>query len=64
MIKQLTLLVLLARDRGLCEALEPRVVVLVEAPRLALQLVRGKVLRVAVGLEVERKEEALGVDLQ
>lgn len=59
-----TLLVLVARDRGLREALEPRVVVLVEAPALALELVRGQVLRVAVRLEVERKEQALGVHLR
>lgn len=61
---QHTLLVLLAGDRRLSEALEPRVVVLVEAPGLPLELVGGHVLLVGLGLEVEGKEQALRVNLQ
>ncbi len=58
------LLELVAGERRLGEALEPRAVVLVEAPALPLELVRRQELGIRVGAEVKGEEEHLGVHLR
>lgn len=57
------LLIFITGHAGLSEALEPSIVLLMEAPALSLELVCCKVLLVRVWLEVEGKEQALRIHL-